>query len=703
MGTNTSTVGGNSVQQAVQGRDSAPLYPVFDSSGNFIGFRQPDGDVFAVARDYLVDSAGMRHNSPLRGSLVAALSVGSDSAWSFARAPGPSTVIDHEGRMHFCLDGEARFRGLRRVANLIADTYALTTGWTLDGATTRTQATGGGARLDRASGSGNIITLNSAAYEPGKHIFRCRLYTLSGSLTVRMRMERSGDSATVFQRDVTVTTTPTEFSAAGVITDTSNHRLFLTVTAAGAASFYVQFPQLQRKDTASNNNPDDWVARGYPGAALPFDGAGVDGVKYFDYLNQWVVNEDTGTVYQDPTKVYISDDVAKGLMRSGQSVNSVQQGRDLSNAAWTATATGTAVKSLFDNLIGYGAFWFVPETTANSEHGLAQSWQGTLPPDSSTVAVSVYAKRGIGRDWAWIGLRDKDGATRHKVFVNLLTGQLGAMTGGVTFREVVIEDTGVGGVYRIGFSYPAGVGASAPQISFGTAQADGIDSFVGAADYGHYWAAPQMERTDHPTSLVALTTTTTLTRPAETVQLTLTGMLPSNDFTIGLDFTPMYHTGSKQKTGFQYIGYAQIDGNNRFGTVLRPGRRGGNVQDAEADDWAQDTYCNTPSFDGVNITQGLELVPRQTVRHWSGQASEPARQDGFASGSFMVVGGRIAYKTVTATPTLGSLPSIPTVLQLGQNGLSQGTAHEACYRDFQVFGRMLDMDEMVSSSDLVVV
>lgn len=228
---------------------------------------------------------GLAFYAPLKTSVVPIRGTGSAT---FTRAT-TATVVDFEGLVKPVLSGEVRFQGARRVRNLVAtqSTTPGDTGWTVRAGTTvttgETDPVGGtdAALVTVASGDGYIY----------------QVLSFSGARTVSVWL-KSGTCSTVYLQlatNVALTITPEwrrySFTATGTGSD------FGFQTAAGTGTYYVYGYQCEDVTGQANQNPSEYVSVGVLSA--PYHGAGVDGVKYFDYENgntvaSNVVTEATG-------------------------------------------------------------------------------------------------------------------------------------------------------------------------------------------------------------------------------------------------------------------------------------------------------------------------------------------------------------------------------------------------------------------------
>ena len=646
----------------------------------------------------IATESDIRARFPLRSTLAASKYLGSDSTVVFSRNNagnnGFTTVRDHFGYLGYCRTDEAPFRGARRVENLATDSESFVSGWTL-GASTALSGVTGGIKVTRSAGTAVMLTLTAKAYEQGRHTASATLWINSGSASVVMRIEKS-DTTLVSTRTITVNTTQKRVALIGTIPDGSNYQVYFTISAGAPVEFNITQFQFERTESG-DGSPNDYVARGVAGAAYPFAGAGVDGVQYFETLNPCYL-ETSGIVLTDTTPggVPIDADTLKGLQRSPIAIQRLFYSSTFDNAAWTKTGVTAAQVTSVDNPIGYGRAYRLSETAVTSAMTASGAWNGSIAADNLNLAVSAFFKRDVGRSWVRIGLVNKAGAT-DMIWFNLETLTLGTITSGsgtVTAKDVVVEPYPNGWI-RVGFGgASAGTGGTTPSAFVGIADKDGGASYLGVVGNSVYVAAAQLEQADHPTAYIGNSAGAVVQRSGECqVEVPITSNVPTNDFTIGVDFTPSYNTDTIRKSDFYYIAYSRVDNANRWGTALRGGLFAGNVNDQHAAGWAQDYFPNSAAFGGVNITLGLVLPPFATVSQLFGQSSSAVQASG--DGTFMSVAGKVAYSTLSATPTVAPIANKQTYLRLG-SALQTGK-HDACFKNLVVIGRVLTNYELTNA------
>lgn len=660
---------------------------------NILGLSRHDAehDAIGVSRHRL--------KIPYRGSILPVVSKYEGIIPTYTRATGSATTHGNLGYLHYCRAGEIRFGGFRRVENLISDSEGFSTGWTAGGSsvfTASSPADGGGTLVySGTTAAASILTLNSAAYVPGKHVFSVDMSAATQPLV--LTLERSSDSAVVATMTINATGGVKRYSLAGVITDTTNHRLVIRTTLAANASVELHCAQLERKSDPNDSAPSEYIPRGVSGHAAPFYGAGVDGVRYFDYLNPWVVASNIATCTGTPTP--IDEDLLLGIAHDHTAVQSFLRSSTLDNASWTASALTPTQDTAQDNPLGYGFFYKLTENTADAEHKLSQDWSGTIPTAAGTLmlGVSGFVKAGT-KSWIRLGFTGVDGAT-NQVWFNAATGEVGTISGSLTSAEVIVWETGVNGVYRVGFVANGGsTGTARPNGWIALADEDGSSSYTGASEY--VWAGGmQFEAGDYVSTYIGNSAGSALTRALEVHTIPNTALPASkNDFTIGFHYTPMYNTGTKKKRAFHHIVYSKTAAYARWGLTLRPGTQGGG-SDTLAGDFAQDFYPNNSDrFGGVFVRNSIE--PFDTVPIYFGQSSEPQQTNG--DGSFCMVDGVESTITSTSTPTLQPILYQTAAIEVGGNGA--GTANEGYggfwIKDFCLFDVVIGEQEQRFSAAL---
>lgn len=195
-----------------------------------------------------------------------------------------ATTIDFEGLLKTCLSGEVRCLGGRRVRNLIDKTESISADWSHSGAGSitagATDPLGGTTAFTFTAGGANeeFYRVVAGAISIGDSVLSTAwVKRRTGSGTISLANASGGSFITI-----PVTSTWQRLSA-GVATAGNTNALsdLKIVTSGDAVDFW--HPQTENVTGQSNQNPSEYVSVG--SLSFPYHGCGVDGVKYFTYLN----------------------------------------------------------------------------------------------------------------------------------------------------------------------------------------------------------------------------------------------------------------------------------------------------------------------------------------------------------------------------------------------------------------------------------
>lgn len=601
-----------------------------------------------------------------------------------------ATVVDCYGVMQFCKSGEARFEGARRVCNLVSDSEGFVTGWTTTSITLTAAPTVPGlvparrnvVRFSRASGTTTMMLLNSAAYRPGSHTFSIGLMA-DASSTIRIRIERSGDSATVAEATVTATGVMQRFAITGTITDTSSHRVSVHVDASGAASFYACCAQMEYADAAQ-----EYVSVGVAGGAAPFNGANVDGVQYFNHYRCTTTDPTTRIVTQDVRGGYIPGSVLKGLLIEPLlCVNKQYSSRDPGAAEWTLTGVTAGAQSSCD-LLGHLSLRKLAETATTGTHRTEQAWRLSAPGDNSQIFMSCYVQKGE-RDWITVGFTAKDGSTVAQAWFNLATGTVGTVSSGA---EAYIYAEG--DCWRIAVVSTSLTGGSAPVGWIGNADADNSASYTGTLGYGHSVGAALFGLGDGPQTYPGDTPSASLvTRVAEVFSLPWDSVVKTTDWTVSARQSILGRSAAQNKTTWWYLWYVYESATNRFGLTMRPGTFAGQASTV-ADDWAYDNYNNGAAVDVDEITAGVSVGLRESFRAACRHSRVAQRSSSSLGVAVNGVGGS-HMGTANTTALSGTL----TFYLATNSGTTTGDECPGCTtRDFRVYDYPMSDAELAAET-----
>jgi hypothetical protein len=378
-------------------------------------------------------------DAPLTTTLVPAKA--GDPTFTFTRAT-TAYVQDSDGILRNAMAGEARFQGARRVRNYLtgsSENFA-NAAWNVDAGATLTGGQsdpfGGTSAFKIASTTANAGIYNNAVYPGGRVI----------TSSVWLRGEVGGEAIILgYTTAVVLTTSWQRFRTVDVVGDS-----FMRLRPVPAnVTFYAYHAQAEILDGASNTSPSEYVSVGVLSA--PYNGAGVDGVKYFATTNGNSVPV-ANLVLQSQTF-----DVATWGKQNAPITPNTQVAPDGSSTADTFTDTAT-----------------------NSGHRVFQAGFG-IP--SGPCTASVYLKAGT---LVWSQLYADDGATIFFANFNLATGTLGQKS---ATANSTITPVG-GGWYRCTVTFPSGGGTGSMAI-FSSNSDVGNDSpsYAGTGKTMFLWGA----------------------------------------------------------------------------------------------------------------------------------------------------------------------------------------------------------------------
>lgn len=692
---------------------------IVDAAGRLVGYRNPRSD-----RDESLDTATLQQLATTNGLPAARVDAVPSAlssrmgVWRHTRATANASVVDCFGSMQFALSGEARFRGWRRVCNLLRfpETLTNTTYWNNSAPANTTVALStrkpplavGHQRgcvytVTRTSGSAVMLTYTAASYRPGKYIFPVwiigdgvQTYTLAIGATTQ-----------------TVTPTAGDWTLAYVVADITNTTaVALTVTnaSAGAASFTICCPMLEWVHGQASPAPGGYVPRdvtGFPANLLTLgylhpDGArsaGVDGVRYHPTTTPWAAS--SGVATYTATVRPIDPALMLGMQFDPIETNQVFSSRDISAAQWTKVGS-TTVNATPGNstLLGLGSLFKIEEPGTSSVCAVTQDWRGSVPAaNAASAALSgSFYMRPAERSIFYVLLRQVDGSTTTAAYYDAASGAVSNVTTGVTaytYRE--------GDLWRACFTGPSGTSGSpvAPRIQVGiTTTAGSSAAYTGTLGNGAWIGAIQFEDHGCPTAYIGDTgSAATLSRNADATAVQLTEC-PAIDFTMGFDYTPFFVTDTPWKDSWWYILSAYVNQQDRNAMGLRPNTFGGAGSGME-DEWFFDLYPNLPatsvSWDGVEIKDGTATVRAgETVTvQWAlcsgGQTSGTSSAAGFGTTNQVARVGNVNAVITgdTPRPTTNSLGSVPRTYFVGKQGEFLPQRGSFCLRNvfWEPFGR----------------
>lgn len=603
---------------------------------------------------------------------------------AFSRSGANASIVDCYGSMQFCTSSEARFYGARRVENKVQDTENATTGWTFGATPTASllKSPNHGRKsawtVSRGSGTTQLVILNSQSYRPGKWCLSVYIWG-DGTTQYTIRIERSSDSVGSTQLVVPPAGEWTRVAVSHDIVDTTNHRGIITVATSGAASVTYCDPQMEWVQGQTSPAPSDYVPRGVLTTFLPATAytseAGVDGVRYYTTYNPWSLS--SGVATRSATVSNIPTSLLKGIAVAGaSSSNQVYSSANIGASAWTKNGSTTVNATPADStLLGKNSLWKLEQGAATQEHRVEQTWRGTVPTTLPTpISASCYAKAGDAAcPFVWMWIQTVDGSTNYAAYFNVQTGQVGTVSS--TSEAWMVKE---GDCWSLNIVIPSGsTGSTPPILRIGVTQTNGTLNPLGTAGNGNWIGAVQFEQ-GLPTSYMGDTTSSTLlTRNAETLTATSTSM-PVINWTVAGDFTCRYPTGSALKPTWLYLLYTYTSQADRGGFGLRPAAFGGFYDGGEDEiffDWYPGISADNLNWDGIHIKQGssssyVTARAMETYRYqWSAGTTATQVSGSNQSGAVGSVLGTSVGNDMPR-PALNSWPSTPRIWTIGRSSTS---------------------------------
>ena len=295
--------------------------------------------IVGLAGDNLLFSA------PLQTTTI--LDKGTGSA-TFTRAT-TATYTDFENLVKPVLSGEVRFKGSRRIYNLVdmvsgADSEDMTSaGFDVASgvSVTATQATYDGTANGRAQFDITIAS-DGGGVNSRQFIFSPRIRLISGSISSDASLQIGIIGAGVTNANVAI----------GDGVDGTDKRFSLLANSAatgGLMRTYVEWDdvgvleitewQVEEVTGQTIQTPSEYVSTGVE--STPYHGAHVDGVKYFKYANGNTVASNVVTELQgadfDATDDNNDANGPDGYWREEQRINILLHNRTWEDVVWTAT------------------------------------------------------------------------------------------------------------------------------------------------------------------------------------------------------------------------------------------------------------------------------------------------------------------------------------------------------------------------------
>lgn len=418
------------------------------------------------------------------------------------------TIIDWEGIVRYCKDGEGRWRGWRRVENLVS---AKSEDWT-DASWTKSNMTATATRLTAAAG--NATVMHAALTKTSRpFVLRVRMYRVTGSGNIDLTLDNGATWTTM-----TLTGSAQVFSISQTL---ANPQFGIRVVTSGDV---IEADQIQVEDVVgqSNANPGEYVSVGVKDASTYFHGCAVDGVKYFPRQNgntvaSNVVTEADGATLTDMTQKH-------GWLREGADTNIALYSNAMADAVWAATNITKAA----DDAVAPDGLSTAALYTASAGNGTVIQDLGTVTNKYYVFSVWLKRKTGTGN----IQLTCNNGANWTTVTITsswkryYIQGPSATTTPKVGIRIVTNADA----VWAWGGQAEgSGTGAYDSAIGYGGAEVNGI---TGNATVGI------------PTTSLIPTTGATASRSGEALEIT-----DADGSVFGFDFNASYATSFQVLSG----------------------------------------------------------------------------------------------------------------------------------------------------------
>lgn len=379
-------------------------------------------------------------------------------------------TVDNEGLLHETLLNEAAFYGARREHNLCRYTDQLTftgtNGWFAANGLTVTSTWDsslpvmgddggivyGGTvfKLTSAAGQTSSILRNQTAVvlRPVKHVFAVWLKA-DAPRTSELRVYISG-GATLVTKIVNVTTSWQLFALTmdtGAIPDGTSQYVWSiapdSFASTTSAVVYAAKPRLHER-RGSTLAPPEYVSRDGVPVSKFWHGANVDGVKYFDTVNNSTVDSNGVVTQNFATK--ISSSTLKGLDLFASASQIIP----------TTTLTNTNFWTLQNATLATGitapdgtatAYKITENSDTNQPHYLTVNAFASAAYAGKMFNFSVFLKPASvsDRQFARIWVQHPDGSTVVSAYVNLSTGAVGTTSG---LGNVPVQSEVIGNGWR---------------------------------------------------------------------------------------------------------------------------------------------------------------------------------------------------------------------------------------------------------------
>ena len=632
----------------------------------------------------------------------------------FSRAAAKSNgkVKDAFGVWQDVFAGEARFPGANRVANLLEDSEGLTAGW-YDVGTTRmglldtpNPLTPDHKSILLFTRTGKVpstlLTLTSRTYQPLHYVFSLVIDGDNTSKQVRVKFVRSADAVEVLGYTVTPKPGANRYCFPFTPVDTALYRVEIAVTTAGVQQLAVGTAQMEVVNVFPRvcNN---YVSKGVPGGSYPYHGAGVDGVAYFDTVNQWAYASGASGTYglvtpQTPTP--IDPALLKGILLEPASANKVLYNNTFTNEAWIKS--GIALGDNASSPYGRNTLTKLVEDETAGKHGISTVYCSicTAPPASTRSTTVSAVVKPAERTWAYLEINSGANIVGY-AYYNLLTGKVGNFWGKYANADIWKDGT----AWRISLTVDAGDSwATYPgkaTVNLYAAFENGVTDYQGFPGNGLYAGLMQWENNEMATSYIGDQLGAALTRKEDSLAVDLPRALASTlNLSVSLGITPWYYTGTPAKSSWYFIACGWYDFNNRFGLFFRPGSKGG-MRDYFMSYIGIDYYSNSKDWNGAHQNYGMNYgTSTRAVFTFGPNDMSTAPRWGY-SGSAMTVGGIYGATQTSESggfPMLSYAALMPPTFYFGKGVAKSVTRHPMSYKQVSIFQDQMTKQQMLLES-----
>lgn len=611
---------------------------------------------------------------------------------------------------------EQELGGAHRVHNLVPAGQRFRTGWTAGANVTLTDLYEQGpngeisvTRLQRSSGSGAFLTLNSAGYVAGQ---KTASIWMSSEKAITVQMQIQEQSGTVVE---TVSFTPPPRIAfdvracvSAVIRDTTKLYKLQFLSTTSVLDIKISDAAFEHTDGL------DPVPGPYLNPNKIYD-FGASGVKYFLDYGYWVASATAGICKPaTPTKI----DPAKilGYQIQPSWANRDLYSDDLRNAVWTKTGVATIDGSTIyadSTLFGPGTLMPITEDTSVGEHAVTQTPSGTfeankiytrwayfLADTASQVAVGFMDRNGVKR-WASVDL------TRLAVM----------QTSGTEVISVSVKL--IGDLIEVAMSDKSGTGSGTMTDFVALADATGAISYAGTSRKV-YVARTCFAKVDH--AMVPLSPNTSSVGAGcgdSTNAVMLDKHIPSSSATFFADFVFPEPGLWPARSGWKFLLYwiAGLDVRNQWGYVdIRGGlgQRGGVWSGATVEgfvdpetgqtipgqymfvvDWYRGASYMMANGTTYHETFSVVMVPVTCAAGVKLRIYFSLRPSDVGTGSnvSMRASDQDGYLDINSSPSIEALPPGVT-MRLGYNEQNLSATAQMWISNFTVLGYGMTMDEM---------